>query len=378
MVFNANQQGDLVMKQALMSGAIFLISCGMPLPDNTRGALADLQPRVIEMLPEDGETLDVEQGIQLKFSHPVDSGSILPQSVLMISQWKGGISSSQLLKDISSGATKSVPLKWELSADAMTLHLTPKNPLQEGATAVVVTPALLSQDHMPFNQTPGMGSTPFIGSLMAGVGAGSPGIVTGPTAEDESAYSPGASQASYIKSSPLPLVINEIFYDVPGDDTNGDLFVELRGRSGGDVGGYQIFFINGDDGKETDHITLPAGLVVPQNGLLVIADGITGDLQHTHVANANYLDNFDPQNGPDSVQLISPTGKLVDVLAYGTPKQVTAFNNLSLLEGIAGPDAPAGFSVSRLEDAEDSNNNSIDFVINAKPSPGSYDVEVKL
>lgn len=180
--------------------------------------------------------------------------------------------------------------------------------------------------------------------------------------------------STYVKASALPLVINEILYDLPGDDTNGDLFVELRGAPGGDVGGYTVNFLNGDDGKETEHVTIPAGLLVPENGLFVIADGITGDLQHTHVPNADYLDNFDPQNGPDSVQLISPDGKLVDAVSYGSPKVTTAANGMAMLEGEAAPDAPLSTSISRLIDAADTHNNSVDFVINTVPSPGEYDV----
>lgn len=184
----------------------------------------------------------------------------------------------------------------------------------------------------------------------------------------------GAPPSTYAKPSPLPIVINEILYDVPGEDTNGDVFVELRGTPGGDVGGFQLLFINGDDGKKMDDIVLPAGLLVPEDGLLVIADGITGDLQHTHVAGADFLENFDPQNGPDAVQLLGADGGLVDALGYGGLKQTTAFNNLAMLEGSAGPDAPVSQSVSRLPDAEDSNDNAADFVINPAPSPGAYDV----
>lgn len=182
--------------------------------------------------------------------------------------------------------------------------------------------------------------------------------------------------STLVKSSALPVVINEILYDLPGDDTNGDLFVELRGSPGGDLGGYKLSFINGDDGKETENVTIPPGLNVPNDGLFVIADGITGDLQHTHVANADYLDNFDPQNGPDSVQLLSPEGKLIDALSYGAPKLTTAANGLAMLEGLAAKDAPMNQSISRLADAEDTNDNGADFVVNNSPSPGSYDVAV--
>lgn len=183
-----------------------------------------------------------------------------------------------------------------------------------------------------------------------------------------------AKPSTYLKATALPLVINEILYDLPGDDTNGDLFVELRGTPGGDLGSYKVSFINGDDGKETEHVIIPAGLLVPENGLFVIADGITGDLQHTHVLNADYLDNFDPQNGADSVQLVSSDGKLIDAVSYGSPKMTIAENGLAMLEGTAAPDAPLGKSISRLPDAEDTNNNSMDFVVNDVPSPGEYDV----
>lgn len=182
------------------------------------------------------------------------------------------------------------------------------------------------------------------------------------------------SPAPVVKATALPLVINELLYDLPGDDTNGDLFVELRGTPGGDLSGYKLSFINGDDGKETEAMTIPPGLQVPSDGLFVIADGITGDLQHSHVANADYLDNFDPQNGPDSVQLLSPEGKLVDAVSYGATKLSVAANGLAMLEGVAAPDAPLGQSISRLPDADDTNDNSVDFIVNTIPSPGAYDV----
>lgn len=194
------------------------------------------------------------------------------------------------------------------------------------------------------------------------------------TTTTTSAPTSPAKPSTYVKATAQPLVINEILYDLPGDDTNGDLFVELRGTPGGDLGGFKVSFLNGDDGKETESATIPAGLLVPENGLFVIADGITGDLQHTHVLNADYLDNFDPQNGPDSVQLISADGKLVDAVSYGIPKVTTNLNGLAMLEGEAAPDAPLGKSISRLPDAEDTNANSMDFVVNDVPSPGDYTV----
>jgi hypothetical protein len=225
------------------------------------------------------------------------------------------------------------------------------------------------------------------GAEVAKPSASKPGAAGGSTPSNvvsgssASGGNPGTSSAATpdklplpVKVSAMPVVLNEILYDLPGDDTNGDLFVELRGTPGGDLGGYKISFINGDDGKETENVVIPAGLQVPDDGLFVIADGITGDLQHTHVANADYLDNFDPQNGPDSMQLIAPDGKLADAVSYGTPKLSVAANGLGMLEGLAASDAPALQSISRLVDADDTDNNSDDFVVNTTPSPGTDDV----
>lgn len=105
---------------------VAVTSCGMPMTGTSRGSLAGMQPHVLEMLPEDGASLDATSSVTLKFSHPIDADSVLPQSILMLSQWQGGVSSTQLLKDISSGAVKSIPVRWELSQDATELQVFPQ------------------------------------------------------------------------------------------------------------------------------------------------------------------------------------------------------------------------------------------------------------
>lgn len=212
------------------------------------------------------------------------------------------------------------------------------------------------------------------GANNAGSGSAASPAASGANSSGATPTTASSKPPSTAKVSAMPLVLNEILYDLPGDDTNGDLFVELRGTPGGDLGGYKLSFVNGDDGKETENVVIPAGLKVPDDGLFVIADGITGDLQHTHVVNADYLDNFDPQNGPDSVQLVAPDGVLIDAVSYGTPKMAVAANGLAMLEGAAAPDAPLSQSISRLPDAEDTGDNSVDFVVNTAPSPGTSDV----
>lgn len=371
------------MKYLGMIGVVFLLSaCGMPNMPAVQ-SLSGKQPRVIEMAPSDGNFVPIGKAITLQFSRPIDKDSVSAQTVLVIPNWQANITTAQAMKDIASGNIRGVAMGYALNEDKTELQLTPIDPSVTGVLGVVVTPALQSHDHVPFNQTPGMASTPYMATLvvtdlavgdapvLAVVGSD---VAPAATTSTTSAVNGAAKPTTYVKPTAMPLVLNEILYDLPGDDTNGDLFVELRGTPGGDLGGYKISFINGDDGKETEHVALPAGLLVPSNGLVVIADGITGDLQHTHVVNADFLDNFDPQNGPDSVQLFSPDGKLVDAVAYGTTKLTTATNGAVMVEGSAAPDAPMAKSISRLPDAEDTQNNSADFVINPTPSPGEYDI----
>ncbi len=378
------------MKRIIMIGGVLgvLAACGMPDMPQLE-SLSAKQPHVVEMAPTDGQFVGVGKAITLQFSHAIDKTTVSSQSVLLIPNWQANTTVAQLMKDIASGNVKGVSSDLSVTDDMKELQLKPIDPAVTGTLGVVVTPALQSADHVPFNQTPGMASSPYMATLVitdvtdaaaATYTTTSSGVAGegGATSDSASAVASLPKPSTYVKPTAMPLVINELLYDVPGTDTNGDLFVELRGTPGGDLGGYKISFVNGDDGKETEHVTIPAGLAVPGNGLFVIADGITGDLQHTHVANADFLDNFDPQNGPDSVQLISPEGKLVDAVSYGAPKFTTDANGLATLEGSAAPDAPMGKSLSRLPDAEDTNDNSVDFVINDVPSPGEYDVKESL
>jgi alpha-tubulin suppressor-like RCC1 family protein len=73
----------------------------------------------------------------------------------------------------------------------------------------------------------------------------------------------------------------------------------------------------------------------------------------------------DLQNGPDSVVL--QAGQLVlDAVGYG------AFlpDNVFAGEGFPAPDAPPGSSITRNEQASDTNNNAFDFFIEVSPTPG--------
>lgn len=171
-------------------------------------------------------------------------------------------------------------------------------------------------------------------------------------------------------SRPDVLVINEILYDVVGSDTDGHVFIELSGTDGGNIAGYKINLVKGSDGTIDKTITLPAGAVMGDDGLFVIADAKTGVADQTFVTRADFIDNFDPQNGPDCVQLVDDNGALVDALGYGTPLVAHAENGLPCFEGTPAVDVASGSSLSRVN-GKDTNDNGMDFIALGHPTPGT-------
>lgn len=172
---------------------------------------------------------------------------------------------------------------------------------------------------------------------------------------------------------PSWLIISEILYDVPGSDTDGDVFIELAGEASTEIGGYEIALVNGSDGKVYDTIAIPEGAIIPEDGIFVIADAITGSPETTRVNGADFINNFDPQNGPDAIQLIDDTGALIDVVAYGQPVVELAENGLAAFEGTPAQDVASGMSLARV-DTFDTNDNSLDFIQLEIPSPGVVEV----
>ncbi len=169
---------------------------------------------------------------------------------------------------------------------------------------------------------------------------------------------------------PQGLVLNEILYDVPGSDTDGVLFVELYAQVGGNLEGYGVRFVNGGDGKITDRIDLPAGTEIGDAEFFVIADGRTGALDTTQVSNYNFIDNFDPQNGPDGVQLIDRNHSVIDSVVYGTGGVNVSDDGLSVGEGLPALDVESGWSLTRTEPGLDTDDNETDFIGIEVPTPG--------
>ncbi len=161
-------------------------------------------------------------------------------------------------------------------------------------------------------------------------------------------------------ASGLPL-ISEVFYDAVGSD-NGLVFVELFGDPGTLLMGLSLEGVNGSNGNVGPVISLTG--TIPADGFFVVADDV-GD-GSTSVSNADLIANFDFQNGPDSILLVS-AGSAVDALGYG----VFGAGEVFAGEGLPAPDAAAGSSLARRFANVDSDDNAMDFLELANPSPGT-------
>lgn len=176
-------------------------------------------------------------------------------------------------------------------------------------------------------------------------------------------------EESVQRNRPQKIVINELLYDLVGADTDGQVFVELYGDARADVTGYQLVFINGENGVVTDSIVFSEEAKVAEDGIFLIADAKTGNENESFVDDADLIKNFDPQNGPDCVQLLDENGVLLDALGYGSPIVEAAENGNACHEGESALDVPSGQSLSRIN-GTDTENNAMDFMALTSPSPG--------
>ncbi|MEZ4216348.1 MAG: PEP-CTERM sorting domain-containing protein [Myxococcota bacterium] len=158
----------------------------------------------------------------------------------------------------------------------------------------------------------------------------------------------------------VPL-LSEIFYDAVGSD-DGLSFVEIHAPAGTVLDGFTIEGVNGSGGAIGPVIALSGS--VSASGLFVVADVDGSGL--TAVAVFDQLANFDFQNGPDSIVLRDASG-VVDAVGYG----VFAPGDVFAGEGAPAVDPPAGESLARVFANVDTDDNALDFVALATPTPGS-------
>lgn len=152
------------------------------------------------------------------------------------------------------------------------------------------------------------------------------------------------------KAQTSKLVINEIYYDSPGEDRGS--FLELKGTPGLSLNGFSIQTQNGK-GNQTNSIKLEGS--ISKTGYFVLA-------QDNTVAGANQVNEAaNLVNSGGAVQLVNGSS-IVDAVAYGNAGKAKG-------EGKSAPDAKSGSSLARIPDGMDSDNNAKDFRI-SKPSSG--------
>ena len=157
----------------------------------------------------------------------------------------------------------------------------------------------------------------------------------------------------------LPL-ISEVFYDAVGSD-DGQSFVEIYGTPGTSLDGLVLEGVNGSNGAVTHSLALAGA--IPADGIFLVADGVSGG--STSVAGADLILEFDFQNGPDSVRLLSADASVLDAVGYGEFAPDEFFAG----EGEPAEDAVAGFSLARLFADVDTDDNASDFTVGV-PTPG--------
>lgn len=352
-------------KKAYLFICLFLSSCGTQDLISAKPSLSAQIPKVVDIKPKDNETIKPNSSVSIKFSKPVATISINRTNLIVAEDFQD-MPSKTLEEAINDGSLACIDGEYQISEDKLIVDFHPQNGFAAGKTyGVIVTRNVLSEENLTISAT--VVSKFVVESANEGSStatATSSNVATD-TQQDEDVLTPAQKE-------PVTVVINELFYDAVGSDTDGNLFVELSGTANGDISGYKVVFINGDDGKTSEAVTFPGEAIIPSDGLYVIADAKTGSADATNVATYDLIANFDPQNGPDSVQLLDADGQLVDAVCYGNVAVKIAENGLAMCEGEPAPDVASGQSISRAPSVEDAGDNLADFIVGQSPSPGVY------
>ena len=152
------------------------------------------------------------------------------------------------------------------------------------------------------------------------------------------------------------VLISEVCYDDEADDGER-VFVELAGPPRLSLDGWRLVRY-ASDGQEEGRLELSGGVVGDDGFYLVAHTNAEGPLATLADQQADFVDL---PNTSASLALYA-NAFVVDALAWG-PVQVGRG------EGVPAPDVPADHSLSRAADLQDSDDNSLDFVELAQPTP---------
>ncbi|MFH1654489.1 MAG: hypothetical protein ABIE74_10630 [Pseudomonadota bacterium] len=346
---------------------LMIAACGMPGVADFE-SLLDHQPKVIKILPDKGEELSAVSKVEVFFSQPVKSSSINEESFIVSVAPAGGDEAS-ITKDMQAGNLKGVDGEFEVDAEGKVATFYFSDDGKDVKMyAVLINDLVVNELNVPLNQNRGKSPEPFFSYFYTGksleVIEGSKNPVSGGSPSG-GGLNPAEKKE---RIDPEKVAINEVYYDAVGKDTDGDLFIELSGTPEGDISEFVINLVDGDGGLIKDTIKIPEDSYIPDDGIYLIADSITGQTG-SRVEGSDFIDNFDPQNGPDAVQLIGRDGSLWDAMSYGDVSVTTAENGLAIFEGDATPLVNNGQSLSR-RGGIDTDDNLSDFEVLDVPTPG--------
>lgn len=338
------------MKNAtLLCCLLFLSSCLNQQEDWTFQSLTQQQPKVVGISPDDTLIESSLPSWSVEFSEKIDPDSFDETNLFLV---PGAYNTDQNILDLKEKLAETAhPLTFSWSDDFTSLNIEVITPLTRNQYSLIVCGPFQSQNKIPFNQDPGSAQHIFIKIFQNEI--------------------LGNEEPTNNLDIPLKInrpdffIINEVLYDALGSDSNGNLFIELYGSPNTEISNYRILFLNGEDSSVSKELSFPNETFIPDDGLFVLAppkSTIAKDI-------IDWSIQFDPQNGPDAIVIVSPDGEILDSLSYGTGPLPLVWQDLPINEGQSAKDVEAGQSLSR-ENGIDTNQNSEDFIILDEPSPG--------
>lgn len=171
------------------------------------------------------------------------------------------------------------------------------------------------------------------------------------------------------------VMINEFLYDTVGRDDSTMMYTEIYGPAGTDLTGWTLVGINGNGGSVYRTVTLNGE--IPADGYFVVGN-LPSVENVDQVLNTNSDAGIDWQNAGsssgedcDGLELRNASGALVDHVCYGNCSAGHVCNGEG---GSNAPDPfPAGgtnYSLARLPDHTDANNNATDWSQTDVLTPG--------
>ncbi len=169
--------------------------------------------------------------------------------------------------------------------------------------------------------------------------------------------------ASCISAMGAQVVINEVCYDPEGvDDLREWIELYNAGQSDVDLQDCEIW-----SGGSTFTRAFEFGHFILRPGRFVLIGG-------TEVPNTHFTCNFSFHNGgsaSDAIRFVNADSTYTDTVVYDEPNANYLMDDTGMPATHFAPDVPAGYSLARITDGDDTNNSFADFYAEPNPTPGT-------